>query len=345
VQRAAGTAVGAGLGVATALLARTGISVMLAVIGISLVASYAVFTVNYLLYAVFLTDFVVVLLAILGLPADQTALDRLAGTAVGSALALLAYLLWPSWESSAANEKFAGLLEAQGRYASALLRAYSRPGGTAAASLPALQLAARRARSDAEASADRLADEPDRPPMTGELARALTSAGHRMAQGALTLNAAVAQQRRIGQPSGTPASFIPAARDDPTPRRDDPTPRRDDPTPRRDDHSPGQDSPDPVADRPVPADNGPGQPAGQPQAALDQLAAGLTESTGTLAASLREMRPPGRLPPLRRLQAATMAGDDAAADALFAATDGLVDAVDTAADILRRHLDGGPAGP
>jgi len=149
VQRAAGTAVGAGLGVATALLARTGISVMLAVIGISLVASYAVFTVNYLLYAVFLTDFVVVLLAILGLPADQTALDRLAGTAVGSALALLAYLLWPSWESSAANEKFAGLLEAQGRYASALLRAYSRPGGTAAASLPALQLAARRARSDA----------------------------------------------------------------------------------------------------------------------------------------------------------------------------------------------------
>jgi len=174
--------------------------------------------------------------------------------------------------------------------------------------------------------------------MTGELARALTSAGHRMAQGALTLNAAVAQQRRIRQPSGTPASSIPAARGGTSPRRDDPTPRRDDP-------SPGQDSPEPVADRPVPADNGPGQPAGQPQAALDQLAAGLTESTGTLAASLREMRPPGRLPPLRRLQAATMAGDDAAADALFAATDGLVDAIDTAADILRRHLDGGPAGP
>jgi len=303
VQRAAGTAVGAGLGVATALLARTGISVMLAVIGISLVASYAVFTVNYLLYAVFLTDFVVVLLAMLGLPADQTALYRLAGTAVGAALALLAYLLWPSWEGSSASEKFAGLFEAQGRYASALLRAYSRPGSTVAGELPALQLAARRARSDAEASADRLADEPDRPPMTGELARLLTSAVHRMAQGALTLDAVVAQQRRVRQPQGAPASYVPAA------------------------------------------DNGSGQPAGQPQAALDELAAGLAESAGILAASLRGMRPPGQLPPLRRLQAATMAGDAAAADGLFAATDGLVDAVDTAADILRGHLDSDPAGP
>jgi hypothetical protein len=40
-----------------------------------------------------------------------------------------------------------------------------------------------------------------------------------------------------------------------------------------------------------------------------------------------------------------MAGDAAAADGLFAATDGLVDAVDTAADILRGHLDSDPAGP
>ena len=77
---------------------------MLAGIGISLVAAYAVFTVNYLLYAVFLTDFVVVLLALLGLPADQTAIARLAGTGVGAALALLAYLLWPTWEGSSANE-------------------------------------------------------------------------------------------------------------------------------------------------------------------------------------------------------------------------------------------------
>jgi uncharacterized membrane protein YccC len=296
VQRAAGTVLGAGLGVGTALLASTGTPVMLAGIGISLVAAYAVFTVNYLLYAVFLTDFVVVLLALLGLPADQTALARLAGTGVGAALALLAYLLWPTWEGSSANEKFARLLEAQGRYASALLRAYSRPAGAEQGGLHALQLTARRARSDAEASAARLADEPDRPPMTAELAQALVSAVHRLAQAALTADAAVGLRHRAG-PRQLP--------------RDAPA-------------QPPRDPPDHPADRLQPA--------------LDRLAAGLTEAAGILAGSLRAMQPPGPLPPLRLLQAAIVPGPDAASGALFAATDGLVDAVNTVGDILRTHL-------
>ena len=54
-------------------------------------------------------------------------------------------------------------------------------------------------------------------------------------------------------------------------------------------------------------------------------------------------QPPGPLPPLRRLQAAIVPGPDAASGALFAATDGLVDAVNTVGDILRAHL--APAEP
>ena len=69
----------------------------------SLLAAYAVFTVNYLLYAVFLTDFVVVLLVLLGLPAEATALARLVGTGIGTGLALLAYLFWPTWAGSSAS--------------------------------------------------------------------------------------------------------------------------------------------------------------------------------------------------------------------------------------------------
>ncbi len=57
LQRAAGTVVGAGLGVATVLLVKVSLTALLCVIAVSLVAAYAVFTVNYLLYAVFLTDF------------------------------------------------------------------------------------------------------------------------------------------------------------------------------------------------------------------------------------------------------------------------------------------------
>jgi uncharacterized membrane protein YccC len=190
LQRAAGTAVGAGLGVVTAQLARVSLTALLVGIGVSLLAAYAVFTVNYLLYSVFLTDFVVVLLALLGLPAESTAVARLVGTGVGAVLAIVAYLVWPTWEGTSAAEKFARLFLAQGSYASALLRAYTRPAGDAA-SIRQLRVEARRARLNAEASADRLAGEPDHPPMTARTALALESAGHRVAQACLTLGAVV----------------------------------------------------------------------------------------------------------------------------------------------------------
>ena len=204
LQRAAGTIAGAWLGVATAELARVGATAMLAGIAVSLIVAYAVFTVNYLLYAVFLTDFLVVLLALLGLPAEQTALARLSWTGIGAVVAVAGYLLWPTWEGSAASEKFARLLEFQGRYAAALLRAYSRPQNTDPARLRSLQLTARRARGDAEASADRLADEPAWPPMTAQLATALTSAARRLAQAALTLDAVVALRRKRAAPGPDP---------------------------------------------------------------------------------------------------------------------------------------------
>ena len=191
LQRAAGTVVGAGLGLATVQLARVSLTALLIGICVSLLAAYAVFTVNYLLYGVFLTDFVVVLLALLGLPAEPTAVARLIGTGFGAGLAITAYLVWPTWEGTSSAEKFARLFVAQGSYASALLRAYTRPARGDAATLRPLRIDARRARLNAEASADRLAGEPDHPPMAAQTARALESAGHRVAQACLTLGAAV----------------------------------------------------------------------------------------------------------------------------------------------------------
>ena len=290
LQRAAGTLVGAGLGLATVQLARISLTALLAGIGVSLFAAYAVFTVNYLLYGVFLTDFVVVLLALLGLPPEPTALARLAGTGIGTGLAILAYLLWPTWESTSAAEKFARLYMAQGRYASALLRAYSRPGSAGLARSRLLRIAARRARTDAEASADRLAGEPDHPPVTVRKARALESAGHRIAQACVALGVVVAAHHSARQPGV-------------------------------------------VADADL-------------QNSLDLLADGVTDSVGQLAAVLRSAgpqgpEPPASLPQLRALQRAIwlrLANHDvepASAEAgLLAATDSLVDAINTAAHAL-----------
>jgi uncharacterized membrane protein YccC len=290
LQRAAGTLVGAGLGLATVQLARISTAALLVGIGVSLLAAYAVFTVNYLLYGVFLTDFVVVLLALLGLPAEPTAVARLAGTGLGTGLAILAYLLWPTWESTGAAEKFARLFVAQGRYASALLHAYSRPGGAELAQVSQLRITARRARIDAEASADRLAGEPDHPPMTARMARALESAGHRIAQACLALGAVVAAHHSGNQPAT-------------------------------------------VADADL-------------RTSLDLLADAVTDSVGQLAEVLRAAgpqgaQPPAGLPQLRALQRASwlrLAGQGAqpasAEAGLLAATDGLVDAINTASHAL-----------
>jgi uncharacterized membrane protein YccC len=323
LQRAAGTVVGAGLGVATALLMNVSLTALLCGVAVSLLAAYAVFTVNYLLYAVFLTDFIVVLLALLGLPPDPTALARLIGTAIGTGLAIFAYLLWPTWEGTSAAEKFARLITTQGSYARALLRAYTRPDGGESARLRSLQLSARRARIDAEASADRLAGEPAHAPISAATARALASAGHRVAQALLTLGAAVAAHH--------------AARDT---ARD----------------AALQSHLDELA-------AGVGRATDQIAAALRAVGARAAEPSppGPQAAGAGQPVLAGRLPPLRaqqqaiwrpqdsgRADHANLAGhpsqdgvgtvDSAPPDAetagLFAATDGLVDAVNTAAHVL-----------
>jgi len=308
LQRAGGTIVGAGLGILTVQLGRLGITALLIGIGVSLLAAYAVLTVNYLLYAVFLTDFVVVLLDILGLPPGPTALARLAGTGIGTGLALLAYVFWPTWSGSSAGDKLARLLELQGLYAAALLRAYTGLAGTDREDLTRLRLAARRARIDAEAATDRLAGEPDRPPLTAGLAMSLMSAGHSIAQGVSTLTALE------------------------------------------------------TAHRSAPAD----QRDAELQLQLDQLADDLENATAVLADELREMTLPAgevsapALPQLRALQqevwlAAAATGSDAGqgptagpaspagtAAGLFAATDGLVEAVNNVAHLL--HAEGRTSG-
>jgi uncharacterized membrane protein YccC len=300
LQRAAGTAVGAGLGLATVQLVRVSLTALLIGIGVSLLAAYAVFTVNYLLYGVFLTDFVVVLLALLGLPPEPTAVARLIGTGVGAGLAIAAYLVWPTWEGTSSAEKFARLFLAQGSYASTLLRAYSRPGGAEAGLLRQRRIEARRARLNAEASADRLAGEPDHPPMTARTARAVQSAGHRVAQAILTLGAVVTAHH--GAQRGG-AGLDPRL-----------------------------------------------------QPGLDRLASGISDAVSQIAAALRAARrdgpkPPTHMPPLRELQQEMWPDPpdrefaDGETDGLLAATDSLVDAVNTAAHALGAGADPEAAAP
>ena len=203
VQRAVGTMLGAGVGAAAVEFVHLGQAGLVAAAGACVAAAYALFDASYLLFSVSITAFVVVLLDLLGTPAIPTAEARFFDTLIGSALALVGYLAWPTWEGATAQEKFGRLVEAHREYATALLRVLAHPGRPDAKHLRALQIAARGARSDAEAAAARMSGEPVHAPLTPEVARLLMAAVARLAHATLALHAlALSQQGPTGRQDG-----------------------------------------------------------------------------------------------------------------------------------------------
>jgi uncharacterized membrane protein YccC len=203
VRRAIGTAAGAGIGAVIAtLLHATPIGIALAG-GFAVAAAYAVFAVDYLVYSFFLTVFIVLLMHLAGLSAETTATARLADTAIGAALALIAYALWPTWHGRTAPRIFERLVEAHETYAGALLNELDTPGETTPSRLRALQSAARRSRTDAEAAAERLAAEPIHPPFTADAAQALVASATRLAHAELSLHTLVTSRAPAPVPTPT----------------------------------------------------------------------------------------------------------------------------------------------
>jgi len=200
VQRAAGTMLGAGLGAAAAELVHRGQDGLIAIAGICIAAAYALFDATYLLFSLFLTAFIVALLGLIGQPVIPTAEARIVDTVIGAVLALVGYLAWPTWEGAATHYKFARLVEAHRDYATALLQVVALPASIDAMRLRELQAAARRARSNAEAAAARLADEPAHDHFPPQLAELLSAAVARLAHAELSLHALVLSIQPLLQP-------------------------------------------------------------------------------------------------------------------------------------------------
>ena len=111
-QRALGTALGAMLGAVAAYLGHAHLGGLIAAAGIFIAAAYGVVDATYFLFSVFLTAFIVALLALMGQPAIPTAEARILETFLGAALAFAGYLAWPTWAASTAHEQLARLIEA-----------------------------------------------------------------------------------------------------------------------------------------------------------------------------------------------------------------------------------------
>ena len=147
---------------------------------------------NYGILVVAVTGMVVLLLAMAGVSPKEVIVARGINTAIGGVIALAAYWLWPTWERPRLQDTMAQMLDAYREYFHLIREGYIQTGASFEYALDRARLAARRARSNLEASFDRLRAEPGAgpPPPPGIMA-----SSHRLIHAIMALEAGLKGSR------------------------------------------------------------------------------------------------------------------------------------------------------
>jgi uncharacterized membrane protein YccC len=188
--RVAGTLIGAllasGISLAIAPGPRGDVSfaILFAALGFLLI------NVNWGVFGVTVTAYVVFLFSLLGYSEHTAIVDRVLATLYGGGLAELAMFVWPTWEGKRAGEQIAVLLDALHRYTMLVLGAYADPTTFEPANIRRAQAAAWTARLEAETSVDRAVGEPPQTHVLPPKALlGILAATRRVGVGLLALNA------------------------------------------------------------------------------------------------------------------------------------------------------------
>jgi uncharacterized membrane protein YccC len=162
-------------------------------------ACYALFQMNYTLFTIALTGYVVFILKLSGIAEITAITTRAIDTIVGGAIALVIYAVWPTWAATTVRTELATMFAAQAAYVGALLDAYAAPSPGDVSRLGRLRAAARLARSNLEAVIERMLAEPKREArIRSRVGSGLVAAIRRHALAALALHAGV--ERGINTP-------------------------------------------------------------------------------------------------------------------------------------------------
>ena len=157
VLRIAGTF--AGLILATALFhfVHTGIATDIALMGVFTFLLRWIGPANYGILVTALSAMIVLLIATTGVAPKDVITARAINTAIGGVLSMIAYALWPTWEKTQVGPALADMIDTYRAYFRAVMAAYT---GGPVADIDRVRVQARRARSNAEASVDRMSGEP-----------------------------------------------------------------------------------------------------------------------------------------------------------------------------------------
>jgi uncharacterized membrane protein YccC len=144
---------------------------------------------NYGIFAVAISALVVLLIAITGVSPKEVIWARGINTAAGGTLALLAYWIWPTWERTQVSDRIAAMLDAYREYFHSLADAYVRNETSSASELDRVRRRARMARTNLEASIDRLGAEPGTTAEQMNQLNALLASSHRFVHAVMALDA------------------------------------------------------------------------------------------------------------------------------------------------------------
>jgi len=158
-------------------------------------------TAHYGVAVAAVTGTVVIFLSFEGVNSGAAVHDRVINTLLGSGMALLAYVLWPTWEKGRVRAALSDMLDAYANYLRALARPELRDAHREA------RTAARTARTNAQASIDRMRAEPGTPIVLLDLAAALFANGNRLARTAMTLEAVIDNDEVLPE-SGEISRFV-----------------------------------------------------------------------------------------------------------------------------------------
>ncbi|GAA0663340.1 hypothetical protein GCM10010193_13410 [Kitasatospora atroaurantiaca] len=162
VARLAGTVVGVAVSTAVVQLFDPGqwLSAALAVVFIG--GAYLTLRTGYAVMTACVSSYVVFLLGLQSGDPVQTAVERVGLTLLGGTVALLAYALFPTWQTARLAERLAEWLAAAGRYAAAVLTVFGDPSGQGAREVRTALLDSREARSELLQAMERADQEPVR---------------------------------------------------------------------------------------------------------------------------------------------------------------------------------------
>ncbi len=115
---------------------------------------------NYGIFSITISGLIVFLIAATGVAPSEVVFERAVNTAAGGIFALIAYAAWPTWERSQISDVMAEMIDRTRDYFRAVMGRFESEDELVQSALDQTRDAWRQARSNAEASIDRLSSEP-----------------------------------------------------------------------------------------------------------------------------------------------------------------------------------------